>query len=51
MSPSPGDLHTLVSFIAEQHGAFDYWFGQVDENQRQSIRMLVADENRQAVLD
>ncbi len=47
----PSDLNTLVSFIAEQHGALDYWFGQVVEDERQSIRMLVADENRQAVLD
>jgi uncharacterized hydrophobic protein (TIGR00341 family) len=46
-----GDLHTLASFIAEQHGALDYWVGQIEEDQRQSIRMLVADENRQAVLD
>jgi uncharacterized hydrophobic protein (TIGR00341 family) len=47
----PHDLHTLISFIAEQHGALDYWFGQVLEEERQSVRMLVADENRQAVLD
>jgi len=47
----PSDLHTLVSFIAEQHGALDYWFGQVAEDERQSIRMLVADDSRQAVLD
>lgn len=46
-----GDLHTLVSFVAEQQGALDYWFSQVNEDERQSIRMLVADENRQAVLD
>jgi uncharacterized hydrophobic protein (TIGR00341 family) len=45
------DLHTLVSFIAEQHKALDYWYGSVGEGERQSIRMLVADENRQAVLD
>jgi uncharacterized hydrophobic protein (TIGR00341 family) len=45
------ELHTLASFIAEQHGALDYWFGHVSEDQRESIRMLVADENRQAVLD
>jgi len=47
----PSDLHTLVSFIAEQHGALDYWFGQAGEDERQSIRMLVADDSRQAVLD
>ena len=47
----PSDLHTLVSFIAEQHGALDYWYGQVAEDERQSIRMLVADDSRQAVLD
>ena len=46
-----GDLQTLVSFIAEQHGALDYWFGQAGEGERQSIRMLVADDSRQAVLD
>ncbi len=47
----PSDLHTLASFIAEQHKPLDYWYGQVGEGERQSIRMLVADENRQAVLD
>ena len=47
----PHDLHTLISFIAEQHGALDYWFGQILEEERQSVRMLVADENRQDVLD
>ncbi len=47
----PQDLHTLISFIAEQHGGLDYWYGQVLEEERQSVRMLVADENRQAVLD
>jgi len=47
----PSDLHTLVSFVAEQHGALDYWFGQAGEDERQSIRMLVADDSRQAVLD
>jgi uncharacterized hydrophobic protein (TIGR00341 family) len=47
----PSDLHTLASFIAEEHGALDYWFGQVVEDERQSIRMLVADDKRQAVLD
>lgn len=48
---NPGDLHTLASFIAEQHGALDYWSGHVAEDERESIRMLVADDNRQAVLD
>jgi uncharacterized hydrophobic protein (TIGR00341 family) len=47
----PTDLDALVSFVAESQGALDYWFGQAVEGERQSFRMLVADENRQAVLD
>jgi len=47
----PSDLHTLASFVAEQHGPLDYWYGQVADEDRQSIRMLVDDEKRQAVLD
>lgn len=47
----PSDLHTLVSFIAEQHGAKDYWYGQIADGDRQSFRMLVDDAKRQAVLD
>jgi len=47
----PGQLGILVSFVAEQHGALDYWYSQTAEDQRQSIRMLVDDENRQSVLD
>jgi len=46
-----GDLPTLASFIAEQYGGLDYWFGQVGDEGRQSVRMLVDDEKRQAVLD
>lgn len=48
---APGDLDTLASFVAEQHGALDFWLSPPAENERQSVRMLVADENRQAVLD
>ncbi|MEN8762902.1 MAG: TIGR00341 family protein [Thiogranum sp.] len=47
----PGQLDVLVSFVAEQHGALDYWYSEIAEDQRQSIRMLVDDENRQSVLD
>jgi uncharacterized hydrophobic protein (TIGR00341 family) len=47
----PSDLHTLASFIAEQYGAMDYWYGQIADEDRQSIRMLVDDAKRQAVLD
>jgi uncharacterized hydrophobic protein (TIGR00341 family) len=47
----PTDLDALVAFVAESQGALDYWFGQPVEGERQSFRMLVADENRQAVLD
>jgi uncharacterized hydrophobic protein (TIGR00341 family) len=48
---APTDLDALVSFVAESQGALDYWFGPAVEGERQSFRMLVADENRQAVLD
>lgn len=48
---TPGDLDTLASFVAEQHGALDYWLSPMSDNERQSVRMLVADEHRQAVLD
>lgn len=45
-----GYLDTLTS-LAEQQGALDYWHGQTADGQRCSIRMLVADENRQTILD
>jgi len=47
----PGQLDVLASFVAEQYGALDYWYSEIAEDQRQSIRMLVDDENRQSVLD
>ncbi|MGI9321905.1 MAG: TIGR00341 family protein [Thiogranum sp.] len=47
----PGQLDVLASFVAEQYGALDYWYSEIAEEQRQSIRMLVDDENRQSVLD
>ncbi len=45
-----GHLDTLVG-LAEQYGALDCWYGQTSEDQRRSVRMLVADEARQTVLD
>lgn len=45
-----GYLDTLTS-LAEQKGVLDYWYGQSAEQQRCSMRMLVADEDRQTVLD
>lgn len=45
-----GHLDTLVS-LAEQYGALDCWYGQTSEDRRRSVRMLVADEARQTVLD
>ncbi len=47
----PGQLDILASFIAEQHGALDYWYSHSVEDHRQSIRMLVDDAHRQSVLD
>ena len=47
----PGQLDILASFVAEQYGALDYWYSEIADDQRQSIRMLVDDENRQTVLD
>ena len=47
----PSELDILASFVAEEHGALDYWYSETAEGQRQSIRMLVDDENRQSVLD
>jgi len=45
-----GHLDTLVG-LAEQYGALDCWYSQTSEDQRRSVRMLVADEARQTVLD
>lgn len=47
----PGQLDILASFVAEQYGALDYWYSEIADDQRQSIRMLVDDENRQTILD
>lgn len=47
----PGQLDILADFVAGEYGALDYWQSHTDEDQRQSIRMLVDDKNRQAVLD
>ncbi len=45
-----GHLDTLLG-VAEQYGALDCWYSQTVEDQRRSVRMLVADEARQTVLD
>ena len=45
-----GHLDTLVG-LAEQYGALDCWYSQTVEDQRRSVRMLVADDTRQTVLD
>ncbi len=45
-----GHLDTLLG-LAEQYGALDCWYSQTAEDQRRSVRMLVADEARQTVLD
>ncbi len=47
----PGDLDTMASFIAEEFEGLECWHSEMVENQRQSIRMLVDDNKRQAVLD
>lgn len=47
----PSDLDTLASFVAEQFGGLDCWHSEMDDSERQSIRLLVDDERRQAVLD
>jgi len=43
-------LDTLVG-IAEQHEVVDFWYGDVAEDRRQVLRMLVDDGSRQAVID
>jgi uncharacterized hydrophobic protein (TIGR00341 family) len=45
-----GRLDTLVG-IAEQYEVTDYWIGGQQEDERRSIRLLVDDDKRQAVLD
>lgn len=40
-----------VAGIAEQHGAVDFRLGYKSEDGRQAMRMLVADEKAQAILD
>ena len=45
-----GYVDTLAG-VAEQQGVTDYWLGPVGEDGRQSVRMLVPPEVRQAVLD
>ena len=45
-----GHTDTLRS-IADQHEITDYWWGAVAEDGRRSFRMLVADKDRQPVMD
>lgn len=45
-----GHTDTLTG-IAEQYGAIDVWWGAEAEDGRRSLRMLVSDDKRQAVLD
>jgi uncharacterized hydrophobic protein (TIGR00341 family) len=45
------DLETLANFVSEQFGGLDSWYAETEEHQRQSIRFLVDDVRRQAVLD
>lgn len=47
----PGHIDTVVG-IGEQHGAVDQWLvGSVDKDERQVIRLLVDDGQRQAIMD
>jgi len=43
--------HDLVIRIAKQHDSEIYWRGTPNQEGRQSIRILVSDEDRQSVLD
>ena len=43
--------HELVIRIAKQHDSEVYWQGTPNREGRQSIRILVSDEDRQSVLD
>lgn len=45
-----GHVDTLRA-VAEQHEAVDVWCGVVDEDGRQTLRILAPSEKRQAVLD
>ena len=45
-----GHLDTLHG-IAEQYQVSDIWYGAVNEDGRMSVKLLLSDENRQAVLD
>jgi uncharacterized hydrophobic protein (TIGR00341 family) len=45
-----GHLDTLQG-IAEQYEVSDIWYGTVNEDDRMSVKLLLSDENRQAVLD
>lgn len=45
-----GHQDTLLG-LADQLGASDFWYSQSPEGERQSFRMLVNDEKRQAMLD
>jgi uncharacterized hydrophobic protein (TIGR00341 family) len=47
----PGDLDTMASFIVEEFDGLECWHSEMAEDQRQSIRILVDDGRRQAVLD
>lgn len=47
----PGDLDAMANFIAEEFEGLECWHSEMAEDQRQSIRMLVDDSQRQAVLD
>ena len=47
----PGDLDTMASFIVEEFDGLECWHSEMAEDQRQSIRILVDDDRRQAVLD
>jgi uncharacterized hydrophobic protein (TIGR00341 family) len=45
-----GHLDTLQG-IAEQYKVSDIWYGAINEDGRMSVKLLLSDENRQAVLD
>ena len=47
----PGDLDTMASFLTDEFDGLECWHSEMAEDQRQSVRMLVDDSQRQAVLD
>ena len=47
----PGDLDAMASFLTDEFDGLECWHSEMAEDQRQSIRMLVDDSQRQAVLD